>query len=60
MKKTNTINRRNKEQLLSYTYTSVAVVENLNSVKFSIIEALVGRNFLPRGTDFVSRTPLVL
>uniref|UniRef100_A0A7C8YHZ6 Dynamin-type G domain-containing protein n=1 Tax=Opuntia streptacantha TaxID=393608 RepID=A0A7C8YHZ6_OPUST len=38
----------------------VAVVGSQSSGKSSVIEALVGRDFLPRGPDIVTRRPLVL
>lgn len=38
----------------------VAVVGSQSSGKSSVIEALVGRDFLPRGPDVVTRRPLVL
>ncbi|KMT09308.1 hypothetical protein BVRB_6g134060 [Beta vulgaris subsp. vulgaris] len=38
----------------------VAVVGSQSSGKSSVIEALVGRDFLPRGTGVVTRRPLVL
>jgi len=38
----------------------VAVVGCQSSGKSSVLEALVGRDFLPRGTDICTRRPLVL
>lgn len=38
----------------------VAVVGSQSSGKSSVLEALVGRDFLPRGTDICTRRPLVL
>ncbi|PSR91888.1 Dynamin-related protein like [Actinidia chinensis var. chinensis] len=38
----------------------VAVVGSQSSGKSSVIEALVGRDFLPRGCDICTRRPLVL
>ncbi|XP_021853791.1 dynamin-related protein 3A isoform X2 [Spinacia oleracea] len=38
----------------------VAVVGSQSSGKSSVIEALVGRDFLPRGPDVVTRRPLML
>ncbi|KAL9245617.1 hypothetical protein vseg_019246 [Gypsophila vaccaria] len=38
----------------------VAVVGSQSSGKSSVIEALVGRDFLPRGNDLVTRRPLFL
>ncbi|KAK9678838.1 hypothetical protein RND81_11G236000 [Saponaria officinalis] len=38
----------------------VAVVGSQSSGKSSVIEALVGRDFLPRGNDVVTRRPLFL
>ena len=38
----------------------VAVVGSQSSGKSSVIEALVGRDFLPRGPDVVTRRPLLL
>ncbi|KXZ51969.1 hypothetical protein GPECTOR_11g91 [Gonium pectorale] len=38
----------------------VAVVGSQSSGKSSVLEALVGRDFLPRGSDIVTRRPLIL
>jgi dynamin 1-like protein len=38
----------------------VAVVGSQSSGKSSVLEALVGRDFLPRGPDICTRRPLVL
>eukprot|EP00890_Picochlorum_soloecismus_P001058 jgi/Picsp_1/1953/NSC_05419-R1_dynamin-related gtpase len=38
----------------------VAVVGSQSSGKSSVLEALVGRDFLPRGNNIVTRRPLVL
>ncbi|XP_020590969.1 LOW QUALITY PROTEIN: dynamin-related protein 3A-like [Phalaenopsis equestris] len=38
----------------------VAVVGSQSSGKSSVLEALVGRDFLPRGSDICTRCPLVL
>jgi hypothetical protein len=38
----------------------IVVVGSQSSGKSSVIEALVGRDFLPRGTGIVTRRPLVL
>ncbi|XP_057417000.1 dynamin-related protein 3A [Lotus japonicus] len=38
----------------------VAVVGSQSSGKSSVLESLVGRDFLPRGTDICTRRPLVL
>ncbi|KAJ0588047.1 putative dynamin, GTPase region, Dynamin superfamily [Helianthus annuus] len=38
----------------------VVVVGNQSSGKSSVLEALVGRDFLPRGSDICTRRPLVL
>ncbi|KAK1351378.1 Dynamin-related protein 3A [Heracleum sosnowskyi] len=38
----------------------VAVVGSRSSGKSSVLEALVGRDFLPRGSDICTRRPLVL
>ncbi|KAM7260679.1 hypothetical protein ACFE04_011352 [Oxalis oulophora] len=38
----------------------VAVVGSQSSGKLSVLEALVGRDFLPRGNDLCTRRPLVL
>lgn len=38
----------------------VAVVGSQSSGKSSVLEALVGRDFLPRGTEICTRRPLVL
>jgi len=38
----------------------VAMVGNQSSGKSSVLEALVGRDFLPRGLNICKRQPLVL
>lgn len=38
----------------------IIVVGNQSAGKSSVIEAIVGRDFLPRGTGIVTRCPLVL
>ncbi|XP_014259591.1 dynamin-1-like protein isoform X2 [Cimex lectularius] len=38
----------------------ITVVGTQSSGKSSVIESLVGRSFLPRGTGIVTRTPLIL
>ena len=38
----------------------VAVVGSQSSGKSSVLESLVGRDFLPRGPDICTRRPLVL
>lgn len=38
----------------------IAVVGSQSSGKSSLLEALVGRDFLPRGNDIVTRRPLIL
>lgn len=38
----------------------VAVVGSQSSGKSSVLEALVGRDFLPRGSDICTRRPLLL
>ncbi|KAG6519688.1 hypothetical protein ZIOFF_023194 [Zingiber officinale] len=44
----------------SINLPQVAVVGSQSSGKSSVLEALVGRDFLPRGTDICTRRPLVL
>jgi len=45
---------------LKLSLPQVAVVGSQSSGKSSVLEALVGRDFLPRGSDIVTRRPLVL
>lgn len=42
------------------TLPQIAVVGGQSSGKSSLLEALVGRDFLPRGNDIVTRRPLIL
>ncbi|KAL2936739.1 Dynamin-related protein 3A [Bienertia sinuspersici] len=44
----------------SFDLPQVAVVGSQSSGKSSVLEALVGRDFLPRGCDICTRRPLVL
>ena len=44
----------------SIQFPQVAVVGSQSSRKSSILEALVGQDFLPRGSDICTRRPLVL
>uniref|UniRef100_A0A7N0T170 Dynamin-related protein 3A-like n=1 Tax=Kalanchoe fedtschenkoi TaxID=63787 RepID=A0A7N0T170_KALFE len=45
---------------LDISLPQVAVVGSQSSGKSSVLEALVGRDFLPRGSDICTRRPLVL
>ncbi|CAB4265901.1 unnamed protein product [Prunus armeniaca] len=45
---------------LDVSLPQVAVVGSQSSGKSSVLEALVGRDFLPRGCDICTRRPLVL
>ncbi|XP_062163832.1 dynamin-related protein 3B-like isoform X2 [Alnus glutinosa] len=47
-------------QLSQISLPQVAVVGSQSSGKSSVLEALVGRDFLPRGCDICTRRPLVL
>ncbi|XP_052205224.1 dynamin-related protein 3A-like isoform X2 [Diospyros lotus] len=44
----------------TFELPQVAVVGSQSSGKSSVLEALVGRDFLPRGSDICTRRPLVL
>ncbi|KAH9622056.1 hypothetical protein KSS87_004391 [Heliosperma pusillum] len=44
----------------AFDLPQVAVVGSQSSGKSSVLEALVGRDFLPRGNDICTRRPLVL
>lgn len=44
----------------SIALPQVAVVGSQSSGKSSVLEALVGRDFLPRGNDICTRRPLIL
>ncbi|WCJ30506.1 dynamin related protein [Euphorbia peplus] len=46
--------------LLNLSLPHVAVVGSQSSGKSSVLEALVGRDFLPRGCDISTRRPLLL
>ncbi|XP_065850276.1 dynamin-related protein 3A-like [Euphorbia lathyris] len=46
--------------LMNLSLPHVAVVGSQSSGKSSVLEALVGRDFLPRGCDISTRRPLVL
>lgn len=47
-------------ELSRISLPQVAVVGSQSSGKSSVLEALVGRDFLPRGCDICTRRPLVL
>ncbi|XP_022731282.1 dynamin-related protein 3A-like isoform X2 [Durio zibethinus] len=47
-------------ELSDISVPQVAVVGSQSSGKSSVLEALVGRDFLPRGCDICTRRPLVL
>ncbi|XVE97316.1 hypothetical protein REPUB_Repub03eG0009100 [Reevesia pubescens] len=47
-------------KLYDISVPQVAVVGSQSSGKSSVLEALVGRDFLPRGCDICTRRPLVL
>ncbi|XP_050216388.1 dynamin-related protein 3A-like isoform X2 [Mercurialis annua] len=48
------------DELTKISLPQVAVVGSQSSGKSSVLEALVGRDFLPRGCDICTRRPLVL
>lgn len=47
-------------ELSNISLPHVAVVGSQSSGKSSVLEALVGRDFLPRGRDICTRRPLIL
>lgn len=47
-------------ELTNISLPQVAVIGSQSSGKSSVLEALVGRDFLPRGCDICTRRPLVL
>ncbi|KAF2293472.1 hypothetical protein GH714_002103 [Hevea brasiliensis] len=47
-------------EVLQISLPQVAVVGSQSSGKSSVLEALVGRDFLPRGCDICTRRPLIL
>ncbi|XVE71284.1 hypothetical protein DITRI_Ditri10aG0138900 [Diplodiscus trichospermus] len=47
-------------ELCDISVPQIAVVGSQSSGKSSVLEALVGRDFLPRGCDICTRRPLVL
>ncbi|XP_075109505.1 dynamin-related protein 3A isoform X2 [Nicotiana tabacum] len=48
------------DRLTGLRLPQVAVIGSQSSGKSSVLEALVGRDFLPRGTDICTRRPLLL
>ncbi|KAL3360427.1 hypothetical protein AABB24_013713 [Solanum stoloniferum] len=48
------------DRLTGLRLPQVAVIGSQSSGKSSVLEALVGRDFLPRGSDICTRRPLVL
>ncbi|EEF46841.1 dynamin, putative [Ricinus communis] len=48
------------DELTKLSLPKVAVIGSQSSGKSSVLEALVGRDFLPRGCDICTRRPLVL
>merc|ERR1719430_443866 len=47
-------------QSLGLELPQIAVVGGQSAGKSSVLEAFVGKDFLPRGSDIVTRRPLVL
>ena len=47
-------------QTTSLDLPQIVVVGGQSSGKSSVLESLVGRSFLPRGTGIVTRCPLIL
>ncbi|KAI1290268.1 Dynamin-1 [Halotydeus destructor] len=45
---------------LAFSLPQIAVVGGQSSGKSSVLESVVGRDFLPRGTGIVTRCPLIL
>ncbi|XP_055819945.1 dynamin-related protein 3A-like isoform X1 [Solanum dulcamara] len=48
------------DRLTGIRLPQVAVIGSQSSGKSSVLEALVGRDFLPRGSDICTRRPLIL
>jgi len=51
----NAVNAKNSIEL-----PQIVVVGSQSAGKSSVLESIVGRDFLPRGTGIVTRCPLVL
>ena len=45
---------------LAFDLPQIAVIGGQSSGKSSVLESFVGRDFLPRGNNIVTRRPLVL
>lgn len=49
-----------RDVLHYHYYKSCCLTSSQSSGKSSVLESIVGRDFLPRGTGIVTRRPLVL
>ena len=45
-------------QIYDYAFPEIIVIGGQSAGKSSILEAIVGHSFLPRGTDIVTRCPI--
>jgi len=51
---------RSKGYQVDFDFPSIAVIGSQSSGKSSVIESIVGRHLLPRGTNMCTRCPIVL
>jgi dynamin 1-like protein len=51
---------RSKGYSVDFDFPSIAVIGSQSSGKSSVIESIVGRHMLPRGTNMCTRCPIVL
>ena len=51
---------RAKGYTVNFDFPTIAVIGSQSSGKSSVIEGIVGRHILPRGTNMVTRCPIVL
>lgn len=54
------MNLRAKGYAVNFDFPSIVVIGSQSSGKSSVIESIVGRHFLPRGTNMVTRCPIVI
>ena len=54
------MNLRSKGYAVNFDFPAIVVIGSQSSGKSSVIESIIGRHLLPRGTNMVTRCPVVI
>ena len=54
------MNLRSKGYAVNFDFPAIVVIGSQSSGKSSVIESIIGRHLLPRGTNMVTRCPIVI